>query len=54
MKKKQKQEYTTPKVKIVSFLIERGFAGSVTDEDALEKVEEGTNLNNTSELIRWQ
>lgn len=55
MTKNKKQEYTTPKVKVVSFLIEKGFAGSDPEpEDALEKVKEGTNLNNTNDLTRWQ
>lgn len=31
MNKNKKQEYTTPKVKVVSFLIERGFAPSDSD-----------------------
>ena len=54
MNKKMKQEYCTPKIKVVSFLIEKGFAGSETEpEDALEKVKEGTDLNNT-DLTRWQ
>ena len=55
MSKKMKQEYCTPKIKVVSFLIEKGFAGTETEpEDALEKVTEGTNLNNTNDLTRWQ
>lgn len=54
MTQNKKKEYTTPKIKVVSFLIEKGFAGSVTDDDALENVREGTNLNNTNGLTRWQ
>lgn len=57
MNKKMKQEYCTPKIKVVSFLIEKGFAGSPAREEIdgtqLETVDQGTDLSNTTDLTRW-
>lgn len=52
MNKIKKQEYTTPKIKVVSFLIERGFAGTdlTTDKpNSVESSDIGTQtFNNTT------
>ena len=42
MTQNKKKEYTTPKVKVVSFLIERGFAGSDLTTDKAESEDIGT------------
>ena len=58
MTQNKKKEYTTPKIKVVSFLIEKGFAGSPArgeiDGTELETVNQGTDLSNTTNLTRWQ
>ena len=42
MNKNKKQEYTSPKVKVVSFLIERGFAPSDLTTDKQVGLDKGT------------
>lgn len=44
MTQNKKKEYTTPKVKVVSFLIERGFAGSDLTTDKAESELEGADI----------
>lgn len=44
MNKNKKQEYTTPKVKVVSFLIERGFGATDLTSDKAESELEGADI----------
>lgn len=55
MNKNKKQEYTTPTVKAVDFLVEKGFeisSGEVFENIALgQDITGGTDANS---LVRWQ
>ena len=54
MNKIKKQEYTTPIVKAVDFLVEKGFEIS---GEVLENIEEGQNISGDdteNSLVRWQ
>lgn len=53
MTQNKKQEYTTPKIKVVSFLIERGFAGTDLTTDKAYNEDEDSDIgtqkfNNTT------
>lgn len=54
MNKNKKQEYTTPIVKAVDFLVEKGFEIS---GEVLENIEERQNISGDdteNSLVRWQ